>query len=231
MRRIFSTVFGAQDPALTVGSLAITATGLPGDRAQAGDYALGSEALLLPARQQPVFGERAADRGALRRVRGRAACPVRRLSRGGAPGRRPAPGRRRLSAGRWGRHRSSASSRWSGMVGATVGIVPVGGGGSGLRGRRPTARPAPPITTRNNGQPTRDPRPAARVRRARERPAGSRSRYRPDPVHDQRRRRRRARSPPPADTASNRTALRQRRCGGRLRAGPTATEVTDETAA
>ena len=57
MRRIFSTVFGPQEPALTVGSLAIRATRRPSIVAEPGDDAVGAEALLLPVREQPLLGE------------------------------------------------------------------------------------------------------------------------------------------------------------------------------
>ena len=57
MRRIFSTVFGPQEPALTVGSLAISATGRPVDRADPGDHAVGAEAVLLPVGEQRLLGE------------------------------------------------------------------------------------------------------------------------------------------------------------------------------
>ncbi len=59
MRRIFSTVLGAHDPALTVGSLAMTATGRPSTWPEPGDHALGALAVLLPAGQQPLLAERA----------------------------------------------------------------------------------------------------------------------------------------------------------------------------
>ena len=55
---IFSTVFGPQEPAFTVGSFAISATGRPRDRRHAGDDAVGAEALLLPVREQRVLDER-----------------------------------------------------------------------------------------------------------------------------------------------------------------------------
>ena len=55
---IFSTVFGPQEPAFTVGSLAISATGRPRDRRHAGHDAVGAEAVLLPVREQRVLGER-----------------------------------------------------------------------------------------------------------------------------------------------------------------------------
>ena len=57
MRRIFSTVFGPHEPAFTVGSLAITATGRPSIRADSGDDAVGAQPLLLPAGEQAVLGE------------------------------------------------------------------------------------------------------------------------------------------------------------------------------
>src|SRR4051795_1854787 len=80
MRMIFSTVFGPHEPALTVGSLAMTATGRPaivpapglagggvaqprprpaGDRPGAGDDAVGAEAVLLPVGEQGLLDERA----------------------------------------------------------------------------------------------------------------------------------------------------------------------------
>ena len=55
---IFSTVFGPQEPAFTVGSLAISATGRPRDGRHAGDHAVGAEALLLPVGEQRVLDER-----------------------------------------------------------------------------------------------------------------------------------------------------------------------------
>ena len=58
MRRIFSTVFGPQEPALTAGSFAINATGRPADRPHPGDNPIGPEALLLPVGEQPLLGER-----------------------------------------------------------------------------------------------------------------------------------------------------------------------------
>ena len=59
MRRIFSTVFGPHEPALTVGSLAISATVRPPIVAHPGDDAVGAEALGLPVGEQRVLGERA----------------------------------------------------------------------------------------------------------------------------------------------------------------------------
>ena len=57
MRRIFSTVFGPQEPALTVGSLAIRATRRPSIVGQAGDDAIGAEPLLVPVGQRRLLGE------------------------------------------------------------------------------------------------------------------------------------------------------------------------------
>ena len=57
MRRIFSTVFGPHEPALTVGSLAISATGRPSISPDAGDDAVGAEAVLVPVGQQRLLGE------------------------------------------------------------------------------------------------------------------------------------------------------------------------------
>ena len=54
---IFSTVFGPHEPALTVGSLAITADRPAVDRGHAGDHAVGAEALLVPVGQQRVLDE------------------------------------------------------------------------------------------------------------------------------------------------------------------------------
>ena len=59
MRRIFSTVFGPHEPAFTVGSFAISATGLPSTVAHARHDPVGAEAILLPVRQQRLLGERA----------------------------------------------------------------------------------------------------------------------------------------------------------------------------
>ena len=59
MRRIFSTVFGPHEPALTVGSFAISATGRPATRPDARHDPVGAEAVLLPVRQQRLLGERA----------------------------------------------------------------------------------------------------------------------------------------------------------------------------
>ena len=55
---IFSTVFGPHEPALTVGSFAMTATWRPGDRAHARHDAVGAEPVLLPVREQRLLGER-----------------------------------------------------------------------------------------------------------------------------------------------------------------------------
>ena len=55
---IFSTVFGPQEPAFTVGSFAITATGRPPTVRHPGDHAVGAEAVLLPVREQRLLGER-----------------------------------------------------------------------------------------------------------------------------------------------------------------------------
>ncbi len=57
MRRIFSTVFGPHEPAFTVGSFAISATGAAVDRPDAGDDAVGAEAVLVPVREQRLLGE------------------------------------------------------------------------------------------------------------------------------------------------------------------------------
>jgi len=56
MRRIFSTVFGPHDPAFTVGSLAISATGRPVDLTDAGHDSVGAKAVLLPVGQQRLLG-------------------------------------------------------------------------------------------------------------------------------------------------------------------------------
>ena len=56
---IFSTVLGPHEPAFTVGSLAITATGRPAMRPEAGDDAVGAQPLALPVGQQRLLGERA----------------------------------------------------------------------------------------------------------------------------------------------------------------------------
>ena len=57
MRRIFSTVFGPHEPALTVGSLAISATGRPSIVPTPGHDAVGAEPVLLPVGEQRLLGE------------------------------------------------------------------------------------------------------------------------------------------------------------------------------
>ena len=59
MRRIFSTVFGPHEPAFTVGSFAINATGRPSTSPEARHHAVGAEAVPLPVGQQRLLGERA----------------------------------------------------------------------------------------------------------------------------------------------------------------------------
>ena len=59
MRRIFSTVFGPHEPALTVGSLAISATVRPSTVPMPGHDAVGAEPVGLPVGQQRVLDERA----------------------------------------------------------------------------------------------------------------------------------------------------------------------------
>ena len=54
---IFSTVFGPHEPALTVGSLAITRDRAAVDLADAGDDAVGAEAVLVPVGEQRLLGE------------------------------------------------------------------------------------------------------------------------------------------------------------------------------
>ena len=54
---IFSTVFGPHEPALTVGSLAITRDVPPADQPEAGDDAVGAEPLGLPVGEQRLLGE------------------------------------------------------------------------------------------------------------------------------------------------------------------------------
>ena len=56
---IFSTVFGPHEPALTVGSLAITRDRPAADVADAGDDAVGAEPVLVPVGEQRLLGERA----------------------------------------------------------------------------------------------------------------------------------------------------------------------------
>ena len=56
---IFSTVLGPHEPALTVGSLAMTATGRPAIVPEPGDDAVGAEPVALPVGQQRVLDERA----------------------------------------------------------------------------------------------------------------------------------------------------------------------------
>ena len=55
---IFSTVLGPHEPALTVGSLAITATGRPASMPMPGDDAVGAQARPLPVREQALLDER-----------------------------------------------------------------------------------------------------------------------------------------------------------------------------
>ena len=59
MRRIFSTVFGPHEPAFTVGSFAISATGRPSTVAHARHDAVGAEPVPVPVGQQRLLGERA----------------------------------------------------------------------------------------------------------------------------------------------------------------------------
>ena len=58
MRRIFSTVFAPQEPAFTVGSLAISATLRPPDQGEAGDHPVSAEPLGVPVGEQRLLGER-----------------------------------------------------------------------------------------------------------------------------------------------------------------------------
>ena len=59
MRRIFSTVFGPHEPALTVGSLAISATGRPSTSPTPVTTPSAPQPLLLPVGQQRLLGEAA----------------------------------------------------------------------------------------------------------------------------------------------------------------------------
>ena len=170
MRRIFSTVFGPHEPALTVGSLAISATGRPSTVADAGHDAVGAEPVLLPVREQRLLGEASPRRAAARRARARRACPARAPSRDGARGRRrararPRP-RARLAAsglrlarahrrwprrGRWWRRwrprpprgRRARAARGRGRAPARTGARRCGTGTAPGRSDRNAARTAP----------------------------------------------------------------------------------------
>ena len=57
MRRIFSTVFGPHEPAFTVGSLAISATGRPSIRPRPVTTPSAPKPILLPVGEQRLLGE------------------------------------------------------------------------------------------------------------------------------------------------------------------------------
>ena len=133
---IFSTVFGPHEPALTVGSLAITATGRPSIVAEPGDDAVGAEPVLLPVGQQRVLDERALveqPRDAL--AHGQLAL-LGRLLRGGArarprAARSSASWRRRVGHGRTASARSAGGARHRRLGRQRPGAA---------AGRRPAAR-------------------------------------------------------------------------------------------
>ena len=92
---IFSTVFAPQEPALTVGSFAISATAAAADRAEAGDDPVGAESLGAPSWRASPPRRSCPGRAAGRPAHGPAACPARKSSGDGARDRRRArlPGR------------------------------------------------------------------------------------------------------------------------------------------
>ena len=89
MRRIFSTVFGPHEPALTVGSLAISATGRPADRAPCRSRRRRRRG---PSCSQLASSASSANESGVDEPRDalahRQLALLRRPSRGGAPGRR-----------------------------------------------------------------------------------------------------------------------------------------------
>ena len=165
----------------------------------------------------------------------RAACPARRPSRGGARGRRRARERlARLERHRRGRSRSSLVLR-SGegrRVGAAVGAAgPDVRSAAALRAPcSPIASPAAPITSRNSGQPTSEPRPAT-GHPASDANAAQHARRRctPAPARGRRPRTRSARTRRAGSTASSRTApaceCRKNRAVGNSRAPLTTSSV------
>ena len=130
---IFSTVFAPHEPGLDGRIVGHQGDPAAADRAEAGDDAVGAEALDLPVGEHRLLGEAARSRAAGRPARGPAACPARRSSRDGdrdrrrgrPPGRAPARSdlssrSPRVANYRTGpRGQSSSVSFWSSVGGST----------------------------------------------------------------------------------------------------------------